>query len=106
VAAVWLSLTVLVACLAVGAWHVFVRTRDVLRALRALGGSVSEALARVEEAAARVSDSAAREPGAAAGLEPSLDRLARSRAQVAVLSGAIGETADLGRGVRRLVPRK
>ena len=102
----WLSLAVLVACLAGGAWHVFVRTREALRAFRHLGGSVSDALARLEEAAARVSHSAARAPDSAAALQPSLERLARSRGQLAVLAAAIGEAADLGRGVRGLVPRK
>ena len=103
---VWLSLAVLLVCVAGGAWHVFVRAREVLRAVRGLGGGVSEALARVDQAAARVSDSAARAPGSADALQPSLERLARSRAQLSALAAALGEAADLGRGVRGLVPRK
>jgi hypothetical protein len=106
VAAVWLSLAVLVACLLGGAWYAFTRTREVVRALRELGGGVSDALARLDEAAARVSDSAARAPGSADSLQPSLERLARSRAQLSVLAAALGEASDLGRGVRGLVPRK
>ena len=102
----WLSLAVLVACLGGGAWHVFSRARDVLRALRNLGGGGSDALARVEESAARVADAAARAPASAEALQPSLDRLGRSRAQLSALTAALGEAANLGRGVRGLVPRK
>ena len=105
-AAVWVSLAVLLASLAGGAWHVFVRARDAVRAFRELGGAVTDALARVDEAAARVSQAASRAPGTGPELAPSVDRLDRSRARLSVLTGAIGETTSFGRSVRGLVPRK
>ena len=103
---VWVALAFLVACLVGGSWHVFVRTRDVFRRLRELGSGVGDGLAHVDEAAARVAESASRAPGHGDALASSLVRLGRTRAQFGVLTAAIGETAELGRGVRGLVPKK
>jgi hypothetical protein len=103
---VWAALALVVVCLLGGAWHVFVRTRDVFRAFRELGGEVGDALARVDESAARVADAAARAPASGDSLGNSLARLARSRAQLSVLTVALGETAAFGRGIRGLVPKK
>ena len=103
---VWLLLALLLLILVVGSWHVFVRTRAVFRALGELGDGTAAALAGVDAAAARVTESSERLPGGGERLELSLARFARTRAEFAVLTSAVAETAALGRGVRSLVPRK
>ena len=103
---VWISVALLVGALAFGAWRTFTGVREVLRALRALGGGVGDAMARVAESADRLDEAAARLPAGGERLAATLSRFARTGGEFAVLTAAMSETAALGRSVRGVVPRK
>ena len=91
------------AALAAAAVFADVRTRELLRRFRAFGASVDEAMAVVSAGSERIASFSTRER---AELEPALARLAVSRAQLAVLLGAIEEVRESVARVTGLRPRK
>jgi hypothetical protein len=100
---VLIAAIVSVAVVAAAAVVAVVRIRELLRRFRAFGGSVDEALAVVSAGSERIASFSTRER---AELEPALARLEVSRAQLAVLLGAVEEVREQVGRVTGLRPQK
>jgi uncharacterized membrane protein affecting hemolysin expression len=102
---VWLCLAFFVVVLAVGPWYTIrhgMRTfKQSMRALDSLGDALEAAVAKLDEAPGHMDAAAA----ASERLTIALDRLARSRRRLVILTAAFSEVRASVNGALALVPR-
>jgi hypothetical protein len=102
----WLSLAVAVAATIASAVFAARRGLAAFRAFKALGGSVSDGLERIEASSAQIETHLARAAESGTRLDAELAALRRSRERLNVLTSALADVrASLGR-VTAVYPRK
>jgi hypothetical protein len=100
---VWVALVVALTTIAGSIALVVVRALELWRSAR---GFFSVFGSGLDEFARRMDALASREPAELQRLEPSLERLRRSSAQLAVLRNAVKRVQEQASGVLALYPRK
>jgi hypothetical protein len=103
---VWLALAVALVATVGAATFAVLRGLEAFRAVKRLGRSVSEGIARIEASTARIEEHLTRASESGSRLDASLGRLRRSRAELNVLTSAIDDVRDSAGRVTAVYPRK
>ena len=102
----WLTLAVAIAVIVASAIYLTLKGLEAFRLAKALGGTVSREVERIEVASGKIERHLALAAESGARLETELAQLRRSRARLNVLTSAIDEVrSSIGR-VTAVYPRK